>query len=91
MAPWAPQSYISLSEHFRLIEAKSEAEKSVVGHWPQVQKDWETDSGIGESPPPTPSTPTTDKTFNMSDGDGMSGLHDEELAYDFNLTFVNGK
>ena len=64
MAPWAPKSYISLSEHFRQIEAKSETEKAT-GRWQETQQDWETDSGIGDSPPPTPSTPITGKSFDM--------------------------
>ena len=64
MATWAPKSYISLSEHFRQIEAKSETEKATV-KWQETQQDWETDSGIGESPPPTPSTPLTGKSFNL--------------------------
>ena len=61
---WAPKSYISLAEHFRILEEqkKEEEEKKVRE---VLGQDWETDSGIGDSPPPTPSTPGIGKSFDI--------------------------
>jgi hypothetical protein len=39
---------MSLSEHFRQLQAKEERKQADIGCR------WETDSGLGDSPPPTP-------------------------------------
>ena len=46
------------------MEEKCDTEKATA-KWQENQRDWETDSGIGDSPPPTPSTPVTGKSFDM--------------------------
>ena len=57
-----PSSYIPLSQHFQNLHAQSikmEESKAFELYSESLMERWELDSGIGNSPPPSPSTPLT--------------------------------